>query len=63
MINNGINIRSYWRDVIKDPVISFLLMIVDDNGIKRGKRNPTIKFIGILSKEINKKFDSYITIS
>ena len=68
MINNGINIRSYWRDIIKDPIISFLLMIVDDNGIKRGKRrkdilNPTMKFIGISSTEINKNFVCYITLS
>ena len=25
------NIKSYWRDVIKDPELSFLLMIIDDN--------------------------------
>ena len=68
MINGGINIKSYWRDVIKDPEISFLLMIVDDNGIKSGMRrrdilNPNLKFIGISSVEINKEFVCYITLS
>ena len=61
MINSGINIKSYWRDVIKDPEISFLLMIIDDNGIKSGMRrkdilSPYMKYIGISSAEINNNF-------
>ena len=68
MINEGIIIRSYWKDYIKDPEISFLLMIVDDNGIKSGMRrkdllDPNMKYIGISSVEINKKFVCYITLS
>ena len=68
MINNGIIIKSYWRDVIKDPEISFLLMIVDDNGFKSGKRrrdimNPNMRYIGITSTEINGYFVCYITLS
>ena len=68
MIDNGINIRSYWKDLIKDPEISFLLMIVDDNGSRRGMRrrdllNPHIKYIGISSVEINNNFVCYITLS
>ena len=68
MIINGINIKSYWRDLIKDPEISFLLMIVDDNGTNKGKKrrdilNPNIKYIGISSIEINNKFVCYITLS
>ena len=68
MIDNGINIKSFWRDLIKDPEISFLLMIVDDNGVRKGMRrrdllNPHMKYIGISSVEINKKFVCYITLS
>ena len=68
MINAGINVKSYWRDVIKDPQISFLLMIVDDNGVKSGMKrkdilNPNMKFIGITSAEINRNFACYITLS
>ena len=68
MIDNGINVRTYWRDVIRDPEISFLLMIVDDNGIRKGMRrrdllNPYMKYIGISSVEINNKFVCYITLS
>ena len=68
MVNNGINVKSYWRDVIKDPEISFLMMIVDDNGIKSGMRrkdllDPNMKYIGISSIEINGNFVCYITLS
>ena len=68
MINGGIGIKSYWRDVIKDPEISFLLMIVDDNGVKSGMRrkdllNPRMKFIGISSVEIKRNFVCYITLT
>lgn len=68
MINSGINIKSYWRDVIKDPEISFLLMIADDNGVKSGKKrkdilNPRMRYIGISSVAINKNFVCYITLS
>ena len=68
MVNEGISIKSYWRDVIRDPEISFLLMIVDDNGARRGMRrkdilNPKMKYIGISSTEINGSFVCYITLS
>ena len=68
MMGNGMVIRSYWRDVVRDPEISFLLMIVDDNGIKSGMRrkdilNPTMKYIGITSAEINKQFVCYLALS
>jgi len=68
MIKNGISVKSYWRDVIKDPEISFLMMIVDDNGVKSGMRrkdllDPNMKYIGISSIEINGNFVCYITLS
>ena len=68
MINSGINIKSYWRDVIKDPEISFLLMIIDDNGIKSGMRrkdilSPYMKYIGISSTEIKNNFVCYVTLA
>ena len=68
MMNEGMLIKSYWRDVIKDPEISFLLMIVDDNGSKSGMRrrdilNPNMEYIGISSAEINRNFVCYITLS
>ena len=68
MINEGITIKSFWRDVIKNPEISFLLMIVDDSGIKSGMKrkdllDPNMKYIGVSSVEINRKFVCYLTLS
>ena len=68
MINSGIRIKSYWRDVIKDPEISFLLMIIDDNGIKSGMKRkdilcPYVKYIGISSSEVNQNFVCYVTLA
>ena len=68
MISSGINVKSYWRDVIKDPEISFLLMIIDDNGIKSGMRrkdimSPYMKYIGISSNEIKNNFVCYVTLA
>ena len=41
--NNGNHISSYWQETIKDPEISFLMMVIDDNHIKTGlKRNDLI---------------------
>ena len=68
MAQNGISIKSYWKDYIKDPETSFLLMIVDDIGIKGGMRrkdllDPNMKYIGISSTIINDSFISYIALS
>ena len=68
IVNKGINIKSYWKNVIKDPEISFLMMIVDDNGSDSGMRrkdllDPNMKYIGISSTEINGLFVCYITLS
>lgn len=67
-IVNGLSIKSYWRDIIRDPEISFILMIVDDNGAKSGKRrndilDPNMKYIGISSVEINNSFACFIVLS
>ena len=67
MINKGIIIKSFWRDVIRDPEISFLMMMVDDTGEKSGLRrrdllDPNMKYIGINSIEINGSFACYITL-
>ena len=67
LLNNNININSYWRDNIKDPETSFILMIVDDqkkSGMKRKDiLNPDYKYIGISSVMIDKNFACYITLS
>ena len=67
-INQNYEIKDYWRDIIKDPETSFILMIVDDTGNKSGKKrsdilNPTFKYIGISSVMIGKSFVCYVTFS
>ena len=68
MMNDGLKINSYWRNVIKDPEICFLLMIVDDSDKSKGMKrvdilNPKMKYIGLSSVEIDKKFTNYIVLS
>ena len=67
-IDDGIIVRAFWRDIIKDPEINFLLMIVDDNAIRRGdKRNdildPNMKYIGINSASLGNNFVCYTVLS
>ena len=65
---NGNYIISFWKEIIKDPEVAFLMMVVDDNYIKTGQKrkdliNPEIKYIGINSGEVNNNFVCYITLS
>ena len=66
-IDAGINIKSFWKDIIKDPETCFILTIVDDSGNNAGnKRNDILdknnKFIGISSIKLGKSFACYIVI-
>ena len=68
MLRDGIRVNSYWRDIINDAEICFLLMIVDDNGDKKGMRrndilSPNMKEIGISSVEINGRAVNYFVLS
>ena len=67
-IDDGIPIRAFWRDIIRDPRINFLLMIVDDNPIKRGDKrkdilDPNMKYIGISSGYLGNNFVCYTVLS
>ena len=66
-VQNGIPIKSFWRDIIKEPQTCLILMIVDDTGVNSGKKrndilDPNMQCIGIVSKKIGKSFASYITL-
>ena len=68
MIKKGISIQAYWRDIIKEPETSFLMMIVDDTGLKAGLKrkdilDPNMKYIGISSTKIGKHFVCFMTFS
>ncbi len=72
-LKNSVNnlvvpVKTFFKDNIKDPETSFILMIVDDTGEKEGMKrktilNPNLKFIGICSTKIGKSFACYLTFS
>jgi hypothetical protein len=68
MIEKGIPIQAYWRDIIKEPETSFLMMVIDDTGVKSGLKrkdilDPNKKYIGISSICIGKHFVCFLTFS
>ena len=61
-------VKSYWKDNIKDPETSFLLMIVNTKDKKSSNKrksilDPNLKFMGICSQNIGKTFCCYLTFS
>ena len=67
IMNNGINIISFWKNIIEDPEDCLIMMIVDDNANEGLKRkdilDPNMKYIGISTVKIGKSFANYITLS
>ena len=64
----GINIDIFYKDLVKIPEVSALLMVVDDSGKNAGKKRMTlldkdIKCIGVNSKFIGKTFIAYLSFS
>ena len=62
------NIDVFFKDLIKIPEVSGLLMIVDDNIKNAGKKrlallNKDLKYIGVTSKFIGKTFIAYFAFS
>ena len=62
----GINIDIFYKDLVKIPEASALLMIVDDSGKNAGKKRMTlldknIKYIGVNSKFVGKTFIAYLS--
>ena len=67
-IDDGVEIKSFWKDIVKDPDTCFILTIVDDSGRHAGNKRSDIldknnKYIGISSVKIGKSFACYIVIS
>ena len=65
---NNNNIDVFFKDLIKIPEVSALLMVVDDSGRNPGKKrkavlNKDFKYIGISSKFIEKTFIAYFSFS
>ena len=66
-IENGFDIKSFWKDIVKDKETSFILTVVDDSGKSAGNKrrdilNKNNKYIGISSIKIGKSFACYVVI-
>ena len=66
-IDCGIDIKSFWKDIVKDKEACFILTVVDDSINNSGnKRNDILnrenKYIGISSVKIGRNFACYIVI-
>ena len=66
-IDSGIDIRSFWKDIVKDEESCFILTVVDDSLKNPGnKRNDIFnrenKYIGISSIKLGKNFACYIVL-
>ena len=66
--SKNIYIKSYFRDIVKEPETCFILMIADDSSKNSGMKRKDIldrnkKYIGIVSKKIEKSFACYITFA
>ena len=64
--NEGIKIDIFYKDLVKVPEVSVLLMIVEDSGKNAGKKRMTlldkdIKYIGVNSKFVGKTFIAYLS--
>ena len=62
------NVDVFYKDLIKLPDVSVLLMAVDDSGKNAGKKrmallNEDFKYIGISSGTVGKSFVAYFTFS
>ena len=67
-IREETQIDVFFKDLIKVPEVSGLLMIVDDNNKNIGKKrmallNKDLKYIGVTSKFIGKTFIAYFAFS
>ena len=68
ILRENTNIDVFFKDLIKVPEVSALLMIVDDSGKNPGKKrqavlNKDFKYIGISSKFIGKTFIAYFSFA
>ena len=62
------NLNVFYKDLIKDPEVSALLMIVDDNARNAGKKREAVlnreyKYIGISSRFYKKSFVAFLSFS
>ena len=68
ILSKNITINVFFKEMVKLPEVSALLMIVDDNGKNSGKKrkallNKNFKYIGVTYRFIGKTFIAYFSFS
>ena len=68
ILAKNVRINVFYKEMVKIPQVSVLLMVVDDNGKNSGKKrrailNENFKYIGITYRFIGKTFISYFSFS
>ncbi len=68
ILAKNITINVFYKELVKSPEVSALLMIVDDNGKNSGKKrkallNKNFRYIGITYRFIGKTFIAYFSFS
>ena len=66
-LDAGIDVKSFWKDIVRDAESCFILTIVDDSGKNAGNKrndilNPENKYIGITTVRIGRSFACYFVI-
>ncbi len=66
-IDAGVDVKSFWKDIVNDAESWFILTVVDDSGKNNGKKRKDIlnkdnKYIGISTVRIGRSFACYIVI-
>ena len=66
-LDAGIDVKSFWKDIVSDPESCFILTIVDDSGKNPGSKrddilNKDLKYIGISTVKIGRSFACYMVL-
>ena len=66
-LDAGVDVKSFWKDIVSDPESCFILSIVDDSGKNPGSKrddilNKDLKYIGISTAKIGRSFACYIVL-
>ena len=66
-IDAGVDVKSFWKDIVNDAESCFILTVVDDSGKNNRKNRKDIlnkdnKYIGISTVRIGRSFACYIVI-
>ena len=66
-LDAGVDIKSFWKDIVSDPESCFILTIVDDSGKNPGSKrddilNKDLEYIGISTAKIGRSFACYMVL-